>query len=132
MKGVSDFTSKQETALAALLSEVTIEQACKKANISEATLWRYRQLPAFRNAYRMARREIIEDTISLLQRSSKKAVATLVRNMDSGTPSVEVSAAKSVLDYSFKGVENLEFAERVEMMEELLQSEAQRNQRERG
>ena len=113
MSEFSGLSPKQERVLGILLTEVTAEQTCKKAGISVATFWRYLRVPAFRAAYREARRQVTEDAISLLQRSSKKAVATLIRNLDSGSASVEISAAKSVLDYSLKGIELMELEARV-------------------
>lgn len=124
MKPSTGFTQKQESVLAALLTEVTMEQAAKKAGVSNTTLWRYLQLPAFRTAYQQARRQIVEESIALLQRASKRAVATLVKNLDSGSPSVEVTSARVILEQSFRGVELLELQERVQMLEDIVEDES--------
>ena len=120
---MTGLTPKQEKILALLLTEVTIEQAAKKAGVSDTTIWRCLQVPAFRAAYLQARRQMVEDAIALLQRSSKKAVATLVRNLDCGSPNTEVASARIILEQSFKGVELMEMEERVRQLEEFQQEE---------
>ena len=119
-------TPKQEKVLAALMSETTLALAAKKAGVSEVTLWRYLQAPLFRRAYLHARRQLVEETVTLLQRASKKAVATLIRNMDCGSHSVEVAAARSVLDSAFRGVELMELEERIRGLEEEQEAEERR------
>jgi hypothetical protein len=47
-----------EAAIAALLAEPTIEAAARKAGISESTLLRWLQEPAFKAAFRAARRQV--------------------------------------------------------------------------
>lgn len=126
MKQITGLTPKQEQVLAVLLTEVSIEQTAKKVGVSATTIWRYLQIPAFRTAYLLTRRQIVEDAIALLQRSSKKAVATLVRNLDSGSPSVEVTSARVILEQSFKGVELFEMEERLRQLEEYQQEEQAR------
>ena len=126
MKTYAGLTPKQEAVLTAVLTEVTNEQAAKKAGVSIATLWRYMQIPAFRAAYLQARRQIVEDAIALLQRASKKAVATLVENLECGSPSAEVTSARIILEQSFKGVELMEMGERIRQLEEFQQEEQER------
>src|SRR5438094_887680 len=53
-------TSKQETLIAALLTEPTYAAAAAKAGVGTATLYRWMHLPEFRAAYRRARRELVE------------------------------------------------------------------------
>lgn len=123
---ITGLNARQERALAALLSEVTIEAAAKKAGISTVTMWRHLQTPAFRAAYLQTRRQLVEETTSLLQRASKKAVSVLIRNLDCGVPSVEVASARVVLDSAYRGVEQIEMEERVRQLEEFQQEEQER------
>jgi DNA-directed RNA polymerase specialized sigma24 family protein len=51
-----NLTDKQEAAIAALLTEPTYARAAAVAGISEGTLYRWLHLPAFRAAFRQARR----------------------------------------------------------------------------
>ena len=107
----------EDRALAALLSEPTIEAAAQRADVAESTLLRWLQEPAFKARYRAARRSIVESAVGRLQTVATKAVDTLERNLTCGTPAVEVGAARSILDQAIKAVELVDLAERVEALE---------------
>jgi hypothetical protein len=109
---------REETAIAALLSEPTIEAAATKAGIGESTLLRWLAEPTFKARYRDARRQVVEAAVGRLQTVATKAVDTLERNLTCGIPAVEVGAAKSVLDQAIKAVELVDLAERVEQLEQ--------------
>lgn len=119
-------TGKQEKAIAALLDKPTMKEAAQSVNVSEATLWRWLQEPEFQRAYRAARRQIVEHSISELQAATSEAVATLKRNLNCGNQSVEVRAAQIILDQSVNAVELVDLAERVEELEQLLKPVAMR------
>ena len=51
------------------------------------------------------------------------AVEALVRNLKCDHPAVEVSAARVILDQSYRGVELLEMEARITVLEELLPDE---------
>ena len=110
-------TRKQETAIAALLSESTIGGAARVAKVAESTLWRWLQHDAFRSRYRAARAQVVESAIGTLQRAATKAVAALERNLECGHPSVEVSAARTILDSAVRAFELLDVTERLEALE---------------
>jgi hypothetical protein len=128
----NELTPKQQRVLAALLAEVTQEGAASRAGVSVATLWRFLQDPAFQRQYLSARRQVVEDAIGLLQRASRKAVATLVRNLDCGQAGVEVRAAQIILEQSYKGVEMLELEARIAHLEENLPAVSQQKPAGRG
>jgi hypothetical protein len=123
MKPKSSISARQEKALAALLTEVTIETAAKNAGVTDVTMWRWMREPEFRRRYQEARRQIVEEAVGLMQRASKRAVATLVKNLDCGNPSVEVRSAQVILEQSFKGVELLELEARMSFLEEHMPAE---------
>ena len=56
-------TSRQEALIAALLTEPTYAAAAIKAGVGKTTMYRWLHLPAFRKAYREARRELVEHAI---------------------------------------------------------------------
>ena len=118
MKGHGEkLTRKQEQAIAALLSEATVGAAAEKAAVSEVTLYRWLKLPDFRADYREARREGVEKAIAQLQQSSWAAATTLIRLLASGSDSVRLRAAQSILDQANKGLELLDFEERLAALE---------------
>ncbi len=119
-------TAKHEKLLAALLTAPTIAGAAKSAGISEATALRYLKEAEFQTAYRDARRELVSLAVSQLQRACGVAVATLltVARDAEASAGARVSAAKAILETSFRAVEIDDLGARVEAMETLLKDNA--------
>ena len=120
---------KEEAAIAALLAEPTIAGAAVKAGVSERTLVRWLQEPAFKTQYRAARRSLVESAVARLQQAASDAVDALSRNLSCGTPAVEVGAAKAILDQAIKGVELVDLVERVEQLEQVAATSEDRGDR---
>jgi hypothetical protein len=96
---------RQEVAIAALLTEPTHAAAAAKAGIGEATLRRWLQLPAFRSAYRRARRELVESALGRIQAATGQAVDTLLAVAKGGAKDADrVRAAVALLDHAFRGL----------------------------
>ena len=68
---------RQDVAIAALLTEPTLEAAARRAGVSESSLLRWLRDPAFRAEYRAARRAVVEQAVSGLQHATSEAVAAL-------------------------------------------------------
>ena len=113
---------KKDQAVAALLSESTIDAAAKVVGINERTLRNWLKLPQFQSAYRAARRQVVEAAVGRLQQASSEAVATLERNLTCDQASVEVRAAVAILDQSIKAVEILDMEERLAELEQQVSS----------
>jgi len=111
---------KQDDAIAALLSTSSIKDAAKACGVSDASLWRWLQLPDFQAAYRAARRQVVERAVSELQGACGEAVETLKRNLTCEQAAVEIRAAQIILEQAVKGVELIDLQERVERLESLL------------
>ena len=116
-----EMTAVQDKAITALLSSVTVEAAAKKAGVSDRTLHRWLKEPAFRQSYLAARRLVMEQAVGSLQRASLGAVEALVRNLKCGVPGTEVRAAQVILDAGTKGVEMMEFEDRLTAIEQTLE-----------
>ena len=102
-------SSKQETAIAALLTEATYASAASKAGVSESTLYRWLRLRAFRAAYRHARRELVETAIGRIQAGSGQAVETLLHVARQGRrDSDRVRAAVALLNFAAGGLRDEE------------------------
>jgi hypothetical protein len=97
-------TRHQELAISALIQHSTISSAAKAIGISEATLRRWKKLPGFAVAYSKARRELVTDTIAMLQRAGHAAMATLVTIMTSATASASAraGAARTILELGLR------------------------------
>src|SRR4051794_20805426 len=108
-------SQQEDAALAALLSEGAVDQAAARVGVSPATLYRWLQDPAFEGRYRRARRQLLEHAVAGLQQAAGKAVAVLVAVAEdqAAPPAARVSAAKTILDQAFRGLEVLDLADEV-------------------
>ena len=111
---------KREEAIAALLSQRSVEDAARVAGIGTRTLLRWLKLPEFDAAYREARHKAFSQSIARLQQGSTAAATTLLKVMlDPATPpSTRVRAADSVLDHSAKAIEIEDIELRVAALEQ--------------
>lgn len=121
-----NINSKQEKAIAALLTEPTIKLAAKKTGIGETTLYRWMQEETFDKAYKEARKKALDQTIFRLQQTTTDAVQTLKDVMvDKESPaSSRVTAAKTVLEMSFKAYELQDLASKIEDMERYIEEQS--------
>jgi transposase len=114
--------AKHDAAILALLSTRSVRDAAKKSGLSETTLYRLLALPEFKAKYRAARRELVENTITQLQRDgadAATALRTIVKSRK--TPaSVRVAAARVILEQGIKAVELMDVQERLDRLETLL------------
>jgi hypothetical protein len=98
-------TSRQEALIAALLTEPTYATAATKAGVGETTLYRWMHLPAFRAAYRQARRELVDGAIGRIQAGTGVAVEALIEVARHGRRDGDrVRAAVAVLEHAFRGL----------------------------
>lgn len=113
---------KQELALQAVISHPTLKEAAAAAGVSETTLWRYMQDPNFSNRLREARREAVGHAVTRLQRASSDAVSALQHLMmkDDAPAAARITAARTILDYSFRAVEVDELKARIDQLEEFI------------
>ena len=120
MKGHGEKLSRNlERAIAALLVHPTMAKAAAAAGVGEVTLWRWMQIPEFKEKYRLARREAVSQAVGHLQGACSVAVLALTDiSQDVNCPaSARVSAAKSILELALKGVELEDLTVRVEELE---------------
>ena len=117
-----ELTAKQELALRALLSHPSQKEAAAAAGVSEATLWRYMRDDTFSGRLREIRREAVGHAALRLQRASSDAVTVLHDLMlkQDAPASARTTAARTVLDYSFRVVEMDEMKRRIRELEEFL------------
>jgi len=111
---------RRDEIIAALLSTPNLEAAAKACHLSPVTLWRRLQQPDFSEAYAAARRQAVQAAVGALQQASGLAVQTLVElTSNRGTPDyVRITAARSILEFAFKGAELLDLEIRVAQLEE--------------
>jgi hypothetical protein len=105
---------RAEVAIAALLTEPTVEQAAAKAGVSHRTLKGWLRQPRFLAAFRRAQREILDRTVAQLVAVSGEAVQTLRRNLACGKPAAEIRAAGAILERMDRGLQTANLAAEVE------------------
>ena len=118
----SELTAKQELALSAVVSHATLKEAAAAAGVSETTLWRYMKDETFSRRLSDARRDAVSHAALRLQRASSDAVTVLQELMlrSDAPASARTTAARAVLDYSFRVVEMDEMKRKIRELEEFL------------
>jgi hypothetical protein len=101
------FGRKKEEAIAALLSQRSVEDAARVAKIGVNTLLRWLQLPEFRDAYLKARREAVGQAIARMQQATGAAAITVLKLMTdpNARAAVKLRAAECVFAHAIKGIE---------------------------
>jgi phage terminase small subunit len=115
-------TAKQQKAVIALMGCKTVEQAAKRAKVCERTLYRWLGESEFSQAYREARRQVFEQSVSQLQTLASRAVKALegVLDDDNATNSSKIAAARTVLEHARTGIELDDVVSRLEKLEGIL------------
>ncbi len=109
---------KKELAIAALLHHPTVVAAAKETKIAEKTLRRWLKDEAFAEAYESAKRECLSHATGRLQEATSKAITTLTGVMsNSEAPGAQVSAARTILEFAFRAVEQHEMERRLAALE---------------
>jgi transposase-like protein len=113
------FGRKKEEAIAALLSQRSIEDAAREVKIGTNTLLRWLQVPEFRRAYLEARREAVHQSVARLQQATGAAAITILKLMtDPNVPAaVRLRAAESVFVQSIKAIETEDILARLAALE---------------
>jgi len=124
-----ELSPSQHRALRALLSTTTIAAAAEEAGLGLTTIKRYLTDENFARIYREQRSLILQETVAGLQQTGNEAISVLRSSMSSeqGDPNLNLRAARTVLDFLFKGVEierrireQEELEERIEALEAAL------------
>ena len=129
MKGHgAKFGRKMEEAIAALLSHKSVEDAARAIDINPNTLLRWLDVPKFRDAYRRARREAVQQSIARMQQATGAAAITILKLMtDPNVPAaVRLRAAECVFERAMKGIDQEDILERLAALEEASQQTQQR------
>jgi hypothetical protein len=106
---------KREAAVVALLTCPTLTAAATAVGIDEKTLRKWlKDDAAFRDAYTLARRRLLDDAVLGLQRTAAKAVEALARQLEAEKPGDVIKAAVAILGLAIRGTELLDLAAAVE------------------
>lgn len=112
---------KKEAVIKSLLENDTVAAAAKAANISEATAWRWMKAPEFKEAFREAKKRVLDYSIGRLQHATRTAINALISIVsDEKAPaSARVSGAKTILEMAVKVAEIEDLESRVGKLEQM-------------
>lgn len=122
---MSELSRKQEKVLLDLLNGSTITDASKANGISETTIFKWLNDEVFKSEYRRLRREAFEFSISQIQQTTDKAIETLKRNLNCGSPHAEIRASQILLEHTAKAIEIMDILERLEILENEIENKNQ-------
>jgi hypothetical protein len=112
-----ELTSKQKRALPYLLEARSIEEGCKRASVSKATVYEWLKDDVFRNELKRQRNLIIDSAADTLKANIAKATETLVKHLDSEHENISIRAAESIIEFTQKALEHEELERRIEALE---------------
>jgi hypothetical protein len=112
-------TRKQEQAIAALLTETTIEAAATVCGVSLRTLKRWLADDGFQREYRAARRHLVERATGRLREAMGRAVKVLdeVAADKEAASAARVTAASRIIELGLRSHEVEDLQERLERLE---------------
>ena len=113
------FGRKKEEAIAALLTQRSVDEAAKSIGIAPKTLLRWLEVPELQDAYRGARRAAFRQSVARMQQAATAAVTTLLKmTVDASVPaSTRVRAADSIHNHTRHAMEIEDIDVRVAALE---------------
>jgi Helix-turn-helix of insertion element transposase len=119
-----ELTSKQKRALPYLLEARSIEEGCKRAGVSKATVYEWLKDDVFRNELKRQRNLIIDSAVDTLKANIAKATETLVKHLDSERENISIRAAERIIEFTQKSLEHEELERRIEALEARLDQQS--------
>jgi hypothetical protein len=111
-------TSADAILIAALASGKPVAEAARLGGVSERTVYRRLADSEWRRRVATARTEMLARAIGVLAEGATTAAATLRILLRADSPSVQLAAARTILEQTTRGIELLDIAERVAALEE--------------
>jgi hypothetical protein len=116
-------TTRQFTAITALLANTTVEGAARSARVSRTQLYAWLAEPGFKAELVRRRAEVFTSALDRLKTLSGQAVDALADLLNArGDPRTRLGAVRVALDSAFTAQENQEFEERLSALERLAES----------
>jgi len=111
--------SKREILLSALILHPTVREAAAAAGIPETTAYTWLRKPDFNAEYKRRKKQLVteaSDNIILKMNEATRVIKEIMRDTDA-PPQTRLNAAKTVLEFAFKLIEQNEIMTRVEALE---------------
>jgi hypothetical protein len=106
-----------EGLVIALAGGASVREAAEASGLSERTIYRRLEDPAFRQQVQDVRGEFVRQAVGRLAAASTEAVATLRALLNADGESARLGAARSILELGSKLRESLELEARIAALE---------------
>lgn len=114
----NELSDRQLKALPFFAASASVESACREADVSKETFYRWLKEPLFKAELDKLRNEIVSDAVNHLKIITTKAAATLSTLLDrEESPAVQRAAANDILGHVIKFMELKEIEERLKKLE---------------
>ena len=113
-----ELTQKQLMAIPILLSDPCIEKACKKANISKVSFYKWLNDETFRREYEKQRDSIIDNSITKLKTCFSLAIDELYNLLTSKNENIRIRAAEKIIEFNIEIAEVKALENRIQALEE--------------
>jgi transposase len=97
MNDHNELTDRQVRVIPYLLGAPSIEQACKRARVSKATVYGWLKEKTFKQELKRQRDAVIERALDSLKANLSKATETLIKHLDSQKEAVSLKAAERII-----------------------------------
>ena len=111
--------AKYSAVIDKLLTGMNIKQAAQASGLPVTTVRRWVQKPKFKEMFKAARSDLSSSVYTTIIGNCNRATQTLLKIMSDGkSPALaRVQAARSILEFAFKGIESVELLNRIEALE---------------
>ena len=112
-------SSKRELLLSALIANPTIKAAAASVGIPETTAYNWLRKPDFAEVYRQRKRQAVSEASDYLQSRISAAVRVIdgLMNDQRVSPRTRLDAARSIIEFGYKIVEQTEILDRIAALE---------------
>lgn len=117
---MGELNNRQLRLISNFLISSSIEEACKKSNISKATFYNWLKIEDFKIELKRQRDEVVKEALNRLKHAVTKATEELIKLIDSSRPELRRWVCKDIIDYTLKSIELEEIEERLDKIEKLL------------
>lgn len=115
-------TKKQLDSIPFILNSKNITEGLKKAKVSKTTYYAWLKLPEYKQELNRIKKEIVHQALNDLKTSTTEAVQVLKDLLYSDNEYIKLKTAVKVLDFTEKFIEQEEIIERLDKIEEKINS----------
>jgi AcrR family transcriptional regulator len=123
MDGNDALSGRQLRVIPYLIGAPSVEEGCKRARVSKASVYEWLKDEAFKNEVRRQREQLTAIALDTLKASIAKATLTLVNHLDSRRENISIRAAESIIEFAQKAMEHENLEKRVEALEERIKQQ---------